>query len=122
MLKLDYTAKAHEGITRCWCGCKYWEERTTSGKLSVFCVSCDMDLNETLPGIKRGTAYGMNDDGDHIRLDAHDRDCCDRCGTDIHELQQTLFADGTVTCMPCAGSKDDPALDAWHAQLVSKIK
>ena len=60
---LAYRAANHEGCTRCWCGCKYWEERTTSGSLSVFCVSCDMDLNETLPGIKRGTVYLMSDEG-----------------------------------------------------------
>ena len=36
------------------------------------------------------------------RRNAVERDLCHRCGADIHEEQQALFSDGTVTCMGCA--------------------
>lgn len=35
------TAQHHEGITRCACGCRYWDDaRDASGTPIVVCHSC----------------------------------------------------------------------------------
>jgi hypothetical protein len=42
------TAADHEGITRCGCGSKYWDDqRDTDGKLIIVCHECKTRLGQS---------------------------------------------------------------------------